>query len=75
MTAVVVMMVVALVLAALAVQRSRSRRASWSDGVPRRAHTSSYLAGGAVLGDAGGSWSGGGFDGGGGGGDGGGGGC
>jgi hypothetical protein len=73
MTVIVVVAVFSAILAlSLAVDRSRSRRHSWSDGSYRRSHAPHYLAGGAVIGDAGG----GGFDGGGcGGGDGGGGGC
>ncbi len=75
MTVLVVVAVFSAILAlAMAADRSRSRRNSWSGGSHRRGHAPEYLAGGAVIGgDAGG----GGFDGGGGGGggDGGGGGC
>jgi uncharacterized membrane protein YgcG len=76
MTVIVVLAVLsALLLMGLAVERARSRRGTWSDGAHRHAHAPRYLAGGAVIGDAGGGWDG--FDGGGGGGggDGGGGGC
>ena len=73
---VVVMLAVLLgiLVVALAVDRSRSKRNSWSDGPRRRSHAAGFLAGGAFLGgsDAG---DGGGFDGGGGGGGDGGGGC
>jgi hypothetical protein len=76
MTVVVVLAVFSAVLVmAMGVHRRRSRRGRGADGSHVRAHAPGYLAGGVVIGDAGGGgW--GGFDGaGGGGGDGGGGGC